>query len=207
MNWQELVKNPYRVGVDCDDVVLKSIDAYVSFVNERFNLCLSREEFRLYYRHPLLEDFETLREFYHSERFSTLPLVEGAEEGLRFLKEEGFELYLVTGRPKWVEPKTLGNVESLLPGVFSDVYHAEFSCEAKARYCREKNIAWFVDDFVGNLSSLEEDVLKVLFDPGYPWNEGAEGFLKASSWNDLTSHFKGYKEVLRKADLFKLVFS
>lgn len=199
-----------RIGFDIDDVLLNSASALTTLHNKLYGTDVG---LRHNYNHVDIEDWgvsnlEELNNRIHEviamEEWSDLAVpFENAIGILQKLKDEGCELFAVTGRPPSSRQRTLKLLERYYPGIFSDetLYMTDvFSYDGspvkkitKLDIAKELELTHFVEDYLVHADVLGEGGIKtVLFSNGYPWNQtgGHESLIRLNSWSEIREFFE-----------------
>jgi len=183
-----------NIGIDIDDVTADFINPLLRFYHQRTGIRLSYENFFSYRFEDVwggtrIETISFVREFYHSDAFAKLPLIEGAEEGLNLLSERHSKVFITSRHskakevtPKWIEyrlPKLQGNRI-----IFSGEY-AESSDGSKGDISVKEGLDLIVEDN-GDiaLDCSEKGIVTILFNR--PWNQGVthSNILRVKNWQE-----------------------
>ena len=109
------------------------------------------------------------------------------EEGLNALKNRGWNFILVSRRGPDAHEAARQWLNMHLPGLIPE--HKIFfvgNDEDKNGVCLSENVAAFVDDKLEVLQFMDNEILKVLFDPFDNWTNLDENEIKrAKSWNEI----------------------
>ena len=188
-----------RIGIVIDEVVVEFSKKFLSFFNEKQNKNASLEDLKT----PYFENYfdiseeelkDLLKEFYFSDLFLELDLVDGAKENIEYLLEN-HEIFFITSRPVFIKSKTY----SFLKNIFSDKEFKIFFSgdlweggKKKHEICKENKIEYMVEDnYDFALSCAQKGMKAILLEK--PWN-----FHK-----DLTTNLfrvKDWREVIKKIE-------
>ncbi len=168
------------IACDVDDVLFRMYAAFAAFHNERYGTNLSEEDFFSYFIWEVLgisRDQAVMRmeEFYATDGFRRLPLVEGALDGVRRLFKH-HPLLAVTGRPDRCADITHEQLSGNFAGLFRSAHHtgafvAGHAPEPKSKVCKRLNATVILEDALCHAFDCAEAGMRViLFDR--PWNQG-----------------------------------
>lgn len=130
---------------------------------------------------------------YASGAFRDVPLMPGAAEGLRAIRDLGFRIAIITARPQWqykhIQSDTVASLDE--HGVVYDLLlFNRNKVEALYEHLSPAWPACFVEDRVKNLVALDDVRVPILvFDR--PCNQNAlEGSPRARDWGEVVQHFQ-----------------
>jgi len=194
-----------RIGIDIDDVLIKSVDRAVEMYNEAFGTAITRDT---WYDFSDLEvwgddDLRVLVNrvvgLFSSDAFASVQPLEGANDVLNHLKREGHELFAVTGRSESIRKQTLFVLDKCYPDLFEndtvffvDHYSHDGEKASKADVSAELQLTHFVDDQIEHVNSLSRAGIKtVLFSQDYKWNQtGADdNVIRLNDWQSVGVFF------------------
>ncbi len=166
------------IAFDVDDVLLRLYAAFAAFHNERYETFLSEDDFFSYFLWEVLgttreECIVRMEDFYRTDAFRYLPLVDGAQDGVRALFRR-HSLVAVTGRPEGVAEITRLQLYRHFPGLFRSVHHtgafvAGMPARPKSAVCRELGADVILEDALCHAVECANAGMRViLFDR--PWN-------------------------------------
>lgn len=185
------------IACDVDDILLEFYLMLALWHNERHGTNLRKEDFTSYIVGDVWgvsseEAIRRVRQFYETEDFRNLPLVEGAEDGVRRLAEK-YDLVAVTGRPHGLAPITEEAIGGYFAGCFKEIRHTDaFGIgggipRAKVDVCVEIGARIIIEDYLGHADPCADAGMDVmLFDQ--PWNRGsalASGVERVHSWDEI----------------------
>lgn len=190
-----------RIGIDIDEVVVRLIDGFFKFHKFKFGEDFFSEDVSDYYfgiskmmgleRDAFLNYID---EFYFSDFFDEIEMVDFAKEVIDKLSEE-HELFFITSRNTSWQEKTYSFFKKNFPlksfeVIFSgDVY--ENQNKSKEEICREKGIKVIVEDSAEHSPDYADKGLKVLL-LDKPWNRDVEheNITRVRDWNDILEKIK-----------------
>ncbi len=193
-------KTQLRIGIDVDDVLVRSGEKIVELYNSLYGTSLTIENWYSYddmtpWGH---EDFrvayERVTQIMLSDRFLSAEAVDGAKEALELFKQRDDFIVAITGRPSIMHDMTVRQLEKLFPGFFTDdtVYHTDHYVEDKRRAKRDialnLGLTHFVDDQIEHLKMMAGDQIDVmLFCADYHWTKDAfyEGVRRVRGWQEI----------------------
>lgn len=168
-----------RIACDVDDVLFEFYLMLALSHNERYGTNLRKEDFTSYLVHevwqvPPKEAIRRVWEFYGTDEFRYLPLVDGAHSSIRRLAEQ-YELIAITGRPHGVASITEESLNRHFEGCFKEIHHTDaFGIgggvpQSKVHICAEVGAVVMIEDYLGHATRCANAGIHViLFDQ--PWN-------------------------------------
>ena len=187
-----------RRGIDLDEVVADTIMALVNFHNERYGTNFNKNDFHSYYFWEIWggtkkEAINKIYEFFGTDHFANIAPIAGSLNAMEKLKENGHELFVITGRQNEIIKETEEWIEKHFTKVFSGVHFANsYNLTSqplkKSAICNQLDIEIIVEDDIYHANDLAEYGIKVLlFDQ--PWNqnglESKENIERVYSWEEI----------------------
>ncbi len=169
-----------KIGVDIDDVVVEFSRAYLDFYNRIHG---TNFKFKDIHSPKFEESLKTTREravkrvndFYETDIFDNLELVEGIRELISQLSEN-HDLIFITARALKTREKTRFFLEKQFPGIPLNVFHTG-DCfgehKTKAEICGEQEVDFLIEDNHSFALSCAKKGVKV-FLLEKPWNRNSE---------------------------------
>ena len=199
-----------RIGFDIDDVLVNSGIAMTSLHNKVYGTQLDLNNI---YNLETFKDWgvadgqgivDRIHEIMRLDDWLGLDTpIEGALGVLSKLKDEGHQLFAITGRPASFRSDTIKLLETYFPGIFSDetlfmtdLYAVDGSPVEKVTkldIARELKLTHFVEDLLVHADILAEEGIKtVLFTYGYHWNQtgGHDSLVRLSTWREIGEFFE-----------------
>jgi 5'(3')-deoxyribonucleotidase len=195
------------IAIDVDDVLANSSEALRLVVNERLNVNLSPEDYRLegeywtYYktvweRNGLadrisLSDLEPMM----IENQAHVAPHDDAPRVLTHLAKK-YKLVVVTSRsPSW-RPATEAWLNAHFPHIFGEILFTRKSEGSehlsKGQLCRRAGAAWLIDDNVEHARSALDQGLKVVLFGDYGWNQKTpQRAHRCKNWQEVSEYFDG----------------
>lgn len=143
-----------------------------------------------------------LNEFYKNniERISkSLDIIDGAKEYINKLKEEGYEIYIITGRDngeyvtpynmtkEWLEVNKISYDKLILTNYYKNDKHG------KTKECIENNIEIMIDDSINICKDcIENGINAILMDTQY--NKKENKVKRVFTWKEIYNYIKNYKK-------------
>jgi 5'(3')-deoxyribonucleotidase len=165
-----------RIAIDVDEVLTPMLRHMVKWRNPRLPLRRNfRYEFRNIWNVTEQQSQKMLREFYETEEFKNLPMMDRSLEAMKIMKDSGSKLYVMTGRQDCVREKTEDWIEKNYPGIFTDVILTNSytpSEVSKADMCELLSINALVDDNLRNCVQCYDrgiNGVNYIGEPTYPW--------------------------------------
>ena len=189
------------IAIDCDDVLLPSSEAIVSFYNREYGTNVHLDNF--YERDPeqwgvqsLDEVYERIRLYFQSDAFpQEVKPFDDAIEAVKRLSAK-HELHLVTGRGPAVEAVTHAMVDAYFNGQFMSVEHTgaylrgdgTMGRRTKGEVCAAISADILIDDNLDHARSvLESGIKTVLLYGTYAWTkkEDLARAVRCETWSDI----------------------
>ena len=167
-----------KIAIDIDEVLADFANPFDKFIKKKYGLKMDRnkwntEEWWLAWGGSKTTAVGKIYEFVSSGALKKLPLIKGAQDGVKELKEQGHELMIITGRAvdwmsatkAWLDknfPKTFSQIES------TDFHVAKGGLKTKGILARELGCDILIDDFPHYAEEAIRNGVKVLlFDTGF----------------------------------------
>ncbi len=189
------------IGIDLDEVLAEFLEGMCVFHNERFGTALSKSDFFTYefwkvWNCTKDEHIKRVHMFQETDLFRNLRVCEGAAGGINALKDDGFELFVITSRHKATERQTREWVQQNFPGAFKDVlFSNNFSLDnssslRKSELCKLVGASVLLEDQLGYAEDCaEKNIQVILFDK--PWNKrDLDGVKRVFSWDEAAKEIK-----------------
>lgn len=174
-----------RIGVDIDDVLLKSAELSVEMYNEAYDTSITMEtwydfsDLKAWGNDDFSELVRRVVDLMSDDAFLNVEPLEGASEVLSHLKNEGHDLFAITGRSESIRKQTRFVLDRCYPAIFRDettffVDHFEHDGKkmSKADVGLELGLTHFIEDFPVHATAMAKVGVKtILFSPGYKWNK------------------------------------
>ena len=198
-----------------DDVIFPYNRGFLLFHNANFGTNLRREHFRHFSYKNVLEnigieinDTEVARRIVAYESsvfFRDRDVIPGSKKGLRYLKEKGKDLVIITSRREELADLTEKWVEKHFEDIFRDIYYASRDAriggKSKYEYCFELGVDVLLEDQFENALLCEHAVQKCVYLFDAPWNRPWQrigssnkssklpsGVIRVKGWNDIRSY-------------------
>lgn len=185
-----------RIGIDLDEIVADTMPAIVNFHNEKYGTDLKKNHFHSYRFWEVWggtrdEAIKKIYEFSETDHFVKINPVAGSLNAIKKLKENGHELFVITGRQNEIIKKTEEWIEKHFPEVFSGIHFANsygFTGQPlkKSAICSQLNIEIMIEDDIDHAKDLAEAGIRVfLFDQ--PWNQNdlEKDVERVFSWEEI----------------------
>lgn len=178
------------IAIDLDEVLAETLRAALFFHNEKYATSwvyetVGTSRFWQLWGGEKDEMFRKSDEFIGSSHFKNIVPVAGAVDGVKKLRGQNHQLFIVTTRPSSLEDVTQVWVEKYFPDSFNAIH---FSPEnGKSLICK-KILAkvLFEDDEFNALECASQAVNVFLFDK--PWNKELiknDAIHRASDWSEI----------------------
>lgn len=193
------------IAVDIDDVLCGQNEAIMRFVNEKYGLNLTLEDYSIegeYWGYwekvwdvSPEEANKRLDAFHEAEGTMTQEPLDEVLEVLKDLKQR-YDLIIVTARHdkqtevthKWLKrhfPKTFKGVH------FVQIWHGNIQM-TKAQVCKEVGAGYLIDDNLEHCTLAAESGVHALLFGEYGWNKSGElpnGITRVKDWRAVKEYF------------------
>jgi uncharacterized HAD superfamily protein len=185
-----------KIGIDLDEVLGYFLPTLIEFHNSTYKTDLKINNFHSYDFWDIWggnreEAIQKVFEFYRSDFFKNIKIIDGSEEAIKKLKKDN-ELFIITSRPKEIREETFIWIENNFPNVFSEIYFTsdfskDINLKTKKGVCDDLNIDILIEDsgdYANNCVSSKRKVF--LFN--YPWNKNIQtkkGVIRINSWEEI----------------------
>lgn len=171
------------IAVDCDEVLIESVQNLIDYVNTTHNYQRNYHEIHDYFlsRNPRCEfsDEEAIQLFddhFSSELAKTSTPVAWAYDKLLSWKSHGYKLVVVTARNTRARDLTYHQLETYFPGLFDEVYLGQLNTpnyRPKSAICKDIGSTLLVEDHLDNaLEVAAHDINSILLSkPRNTWRE------------------------------------
>lgn len=188
-----------KIGIDLDEVIAEFIKKFIEFYNTKTKNNLRFEDWHSYNFWDVIggtkeKAVKLVDEFYNSDLFDNIKLVDGAQGGIEKLVESN-ELFVITSRPIRFKQKTDKFLRKYFLEIpiklfYSDDFHKQHSL-GKAGICVREGIEVFIEDNSKYaLACLDKGVKTFLLDK--PWNKGnCDGAIRVYNWDDVLKRLVG----------------
>lgn len=182
-----------KIGIDIDEIITEFVKGYLDLYNKKYDGNIKFENIFIYSLWEPLgiskkEAIELADEYYFSEFFDKIGLVQGAEEGIKKLNLN-YELVFITSRPPHIKEKTKLFLKKLFLDFDLNIFHSKGVVEiakTKSEICKEQGISIFIeDDLRFALDCADKGIKVILLDK--PWNQGIEheNMIRVYNWNEI----------------------
>lgn len=189
------------IAIDCDDVLVHTLQATVSDYNKRFGTNLQLSDM---YQPARLATWGTddddeamarVTDYIKSDDFAQIKPYDEAIRSVKFLAEQ-HELHLVTGRSDFLESVTTNMLDNYFPGCFQSVEHTNYivmststaKTRTKGEVCAQIGADILIDDHITHGKSvIAAGVKRVIVFGDYPWNQHdalPRGMVRCVNWGE-----------------------
>lgn len=154
--------NSKNIYIDCDEVLLDTAKTCADFLLEQYNLVVDKSKYPSYWdltKSPLGGYQDTVASFVKTDRFSRIPLMPNAKEGIEALKNQGYLISIVTSISEdlTAHKKREQNIHSLFgTTVFENITCLPMEIDNKGKYYSSVPKGIVVDDGVYNLLTAQK---------------------------------------------------
>ena len=186
------------IALDIDDVVVKHVEGFCEWSNERFGTSLTPDDYSEAW-HELwgISEQEVeprKKEFFTNEIVGGFEVIEGAAEGLMALSAAK-KVIGVTSRRESLRPATESVLDELAPGAVDRVVFATYFrngtkfTQSKGEICRKIGASSLVDDHLKHCLAVNAMGVDAVLFGDYPWNRSDEdlpmGIARAHDWPEV----------------------
>lgn len=189
------------IAIDCDDVLVHTLQATVSDYNKRFGTNLQLSDM---YQPARLATWGTddddeamarVTDYIKSDDFAQIKPYDEAIRSVKLLAEQ-HELHLVTGRSDFLESVTMNMLDTYFPGCFQSVEHTNYivmststaKTRTKGEVCAQIGADILIDDHITHGESvIAAGVKRVIVFGDYPWNQHdalPRGMVRCVNWSE-----------------------
>ena len=188
-----------KIAIDIDEVIVDFVRGYLNVYEKRYG---KKAFFEDIFSHNFWESLKISKEesldiadeFYDSEQFDNIGIIEGAKESILELSKNN-ELFIITSRPLKLKKQT----EQFFQTNFNEIpfkifYSGGFLTmgQTKGEICKNLGISILIEDNKDYALDCAKRGVKVfLLDK--PWNknhEQHERVIKVKNWNEILGHLK-----------------
>lgn len=183
------------IGCDLDEVLSPLLSHHCEFLNKKYNLKLTEEDFTHYqywgqaYGVSMEQCIDDFLEFSETEDFHKIKPYEEAIFGLNELRKID-KLSIITARQDNLYNSTMIHLKRNFPPVFSQVLfgnsHSKHGQKkTKRELCEKAGIWLFIEDDPHHAENVAIDIPVILFDK--PWNKNCfdKNIIRAYNWNQI----------------------
>ena len=191
-----------RIGIDLDEVVADTMPAVIHFHNRKYGTDFKKGDFYSYHFWDVWggtkdEAIKKMYDFFATDHFAKINPVAGSLVAINTLKENGHELFVITGRQNEIIEETEKWIKKHFPEIFSGIHFANsYGLTGhpikKSAICAQLGIKIMIDDDMDHAKDLTKFGIKVLlFDQ--PWNQdNLEGDIeRVFSWKEIINKISG----------------
>jgi uncharacterized HAD superfamily protein len=195
------------IAIDIDDVISANAASFVKYSNQRYGTHLTVDDYREHWGEIWNIDHDELMkraaEYHESGHIANHPVIEGAYDALKDLKER-FKLIIVTSRRTSINQLTRDWIQKYYPDIFDDIVFSGFFDSAKSgihltkgELVKNTGAEYLIDDQLKHVSSAAENGIKALLFGDYIWNKSdtlPANVTRVKNWQEVVSYFSESKE-------------
>lgn len=179
-----------RIGIDIDDTITET-SHLIKCILEENNLTNQSNDFDSYSKLEL-DSFEDLIRANVDEVLSRCPIKPNAKEVIKYLKEKGNKIFLITSRSNYYSPNVYQITIDYLKSHDIEYDELLFGYEEKKEICLEKKLDIMVDDSKRIIESLKNTKIDaIIFDAVY--NKDYEG-KRVNNWLEIKNYIDGLED-------------
>ena len=188
-----------KIGIDIDEVIVEFVKGYLKKYKEKYSKDFNFDNIFSYNLWESLgitkeESEELTDEFYNSEHFENIEIIDGVNEALVELLKNN-EIVFITSRPIKLKNRTENFIKTNFPNIlFKLIFSNDFFPQgnlSKGEICKLEGIELLIEDHKEySLSCAEKGIKVFLFDK--PWNKDFEheNVLRVSGWKEVLEVLK-----------------
>jgi len=185
-----------KIGIDIDEIVTEFVKGYLKVYNKKHGRDARYDKI---FSYNLWEPLNISREeaiiladeFYDSQHFQEIELVEGAIEAINKLGKEN-EIFFITSRPGHIKDKTREFIMKHFSQIKSEIIHSGdfwggLGSRTKAQICSELKLDFMIEDNKLYSQEIANSGIKV-FLMDKPWNIGVEesnNLVRVKNWEEV----------------------
>ncbi|MEM1217812.1 MAG: 5'(3')-deoxyribonucleotidase [Bacteroidota bacterium] len=173
-----------RIAIDMDEVIADVLPKFQDLYFQKFGVEINPDDHYGKKIYQLPGALEIRNELYKPGFFADLPVIEGAQEGIRALQEH-YEIYIVTAASEFRH--SLGDKHDWLQEHFPSIHWKNMI------FCGDKSIIrtdYMIDDHAFNLETFQGKGL--LFTAHH--NVEEKRFTRLNNWAEVTEFFRKERE-------------
>ena len=184
-----------KISIDCDDVISDTVPITLNLINKLYNKNIPLEEFD-----PIWQNWEKtlgkrtrkelIKHFFNYDFLYSIPVLPGAIEGVKALKELGVEIYVITSRDE-KSPATRDWVNKHFKNLINDVIFIKYKDGkqqiCKGELCKLNNIDLHIEDNPIHVDEVKSYNIKTLVFNQH-WNKdypNSKLVKRAKDWQDV----------------------
>lgn len=203
------MKQQLTIAVDIDDVLSKTVEAFITFSNERWGHTLTTDDYQEAWAEvwnvTIKEAEKRGIEYHDSGAVGRYRPHDSAFDVLKKLSKK-YRLIAATSRRKVLMPETEAWMAQHFPGIFSELHYAgmwdrtqnDFDIKralsnTKTELLQQIGANYLIDDQLKHCVSAHQAGITAILFGEYGWNknlpEGSEGIIRARDWNEVAEYF------------------
>lgn len=185
------------IGVDMDNVLMDISRPFCRFLKRAYNIDLRHEDIYTFDIWEILgvtrgRVNEMFSEYYQSHEFRGMQPIEGSQEGVSELWNEGHDLFDITSRPSELIMPTLKTLERDFQNRFVGIQFTRYhlnpnDAPTKGDVCRKLGVDIMIEDSLGFAVECAENGTPVLL-LDQPWNQCddlPQGVTRVNPWHEI----------------------
>lgn len=192
------------IALDSDEILSGFIDAFILFHNKTFKTSTKKEEIYSFELGQIWKISEEeverrIEQFFFVGNAAYVKPIKGSKSGVNKLLKYGYKIHIITARPKVLEEKTTGWINSNFPNKFKGIHFAfnpyvKISKQkTKSEICKSIGAELLIEDNLVNAIDCAKGGIKV-FLMDAPWNQIMElpgSIERVYNWKDITDKLVG----------------
>ncbi len=195
-----------NIVVDIDEELAELMDSYFLYQNQKYNTHVQKKDMFSYSFSDVFggtEEENRLKvlDFFKSEQFQNLKLVNGALDTIKQLAQK-HQLCIITARPHVIQKETEQWLQQHFPDCFQSInltnqWHGVGDKQLKSSIGKKQKIDFMIDDSLSHAMDCASQGINVLLvDFGYPWNQVSkelpENIKRVHSWKEIVEEIARY---------------
>ncbi|HVO86381.1 MAG TPA: hypothetical protein VMT23_01455 [Candidatus Binatia bacterium] len=187
------------IAIDLDEVVVNTAEDILRHYNRNYGTELDLSD---YYSHDYKNTWKTadvetavkrVNSYLETPEYSKSEPIHMAVDVIGKLKQK-YKLYIITGRPDFVEIATRKWIAKYFPKIFEDVVFSNFYDPSKHRHkgdiCQELGVQLLIDDHLEHVLSVSKVGIDGILFGNFPWNQAdrlPKNVIRARDWAEVES--------------------
>lgn len=178
-------------GIDLDGVCFDFVTEFSKWLKRELGVDYDDSEIVDYHWYNCIESIgekEFFREFHRFGKagsYATLPLLPGAAQAIKHIRENGHRVWFVTARPIYAKEDTLRAVSNAFG--FTDTVVFSGGKDYKSETVNLLNIDVFVEDGPHYAESIAKNTKALVYLMDHPYNKKVShpNIIRVNSWDDI----------------------
>lgn len=187
------------IAIDLDEVIVETAPKIIAYYNKKYG---TKMQLKDYYSHDYKNTWQTpdvetaikrVNSYLETKEYTNSEPVTMAVDVIHRLKKK-YNLYIITGRPDFVEQATRSWLHKHFPEIFEDVIFSNFYDPTKVRHkgdiCKELGVGLLIDDHLGHILNVSKVGINGFLFGDFPWNTAQRlpvNVRRVKDWGEIAS--------------------